>query len=83
MPVLERGGIARNFGAIQALTSLDPRIEAGRASGPMGGNGAGNSTLIKIIAVNRPPPSGEVRLDNEPVRLCKSTNDRSAAGDEQ
>ena len=48
MRLFELRGISKNFGAIQALTKVDLKIEAGEVLGLMGDNGAGKSTLIKI-----------------------------------
>ena len=49
-PVLELTGIAKAFGAIQALTGVDLALGRGEVLGLMGDNGAGKSTLVKIIA---------------------------------
>ena len=63
MAVLRLRGVSKNFGAIQALSSVDLQIERGEVLGLMGDNGAGKSTLVKMVAGNFPPSSGEIRLD--------------------
>ena len=47
MPLLELNGIAKHFGAIEALKGVDLTIEPGEAVGLMGDNGAGKSTLVR------------------------------------
>jgi simple sugar transport system ATP-binding protein len=77
MPVLELQNIAKNFGAIKAITDVSFSMEAGEVLGLMGDNGAGKSTLVKIISGNFPPTSGELRIDGE---LCHFTKPMQARG---
>ncbi len=67
MRLFELRGISKNFGAIQALTKVDLKIEAGEVLGLMGDNGAGKSTLIKIMAGNFLASSGEIWLKGAKV----------------
>ena len=60
MALLELKGVAKHFGAIEALKGVDLAIEPGEVLGLMGDNGAGKSTLVKIIAGNFPPSEGEI-----------------------
>ena len=69
MRLFELRGISKNFGAIQALTGVNLKIDAGEVLGLMGDNGAGKSTLIKIMAGNFPPSSGEIWLQGEKVEF--------------
>src|SRR4029079_15481725 len=69
MRLFELRDISRNFGAIQALTKVNLKIDAGEVLGLMGDNGAGNSTLIKIMAGNFPPPAGEIWLKGAKVEF--------------
>jgi simple sugar transport system ATP-binding protein len=62
MAVLELTGIAKHFGAIEALRGVDLALEPGEVLGLMGDNGAGKSTLVKIIAGNFPPSEGAIRV---------------------
>ena len=54
MRLFELHDISKHFGAIQALTEVNLKIDAGEVVGLMGDNGAGKSTLVKIIAGNFP-----------------------------
>ena len=62
MALLELQGIAKHFGAIEALKGIDLAIEEGQVVGLMGDNGAGKSTLVRIIAGNFRPSEGEIRI---------------------
>jgi simple sugar transport system ATP-binding protein len=76
MASLELIGIAKHFGAIEALRGVDLRLESGEVLGLMGDNGAGKSTLVKIIAGNFPPSAGEIRIDGRPVQFHKPVDAR-------
>jgi simple sugar transport system ATP-binding protein len=76
MPMLELHGIAKHFGAIQALQDVSLDIEPGEALGLMGDNGAGKSTLVKVIAGNFAPSHGEIRLDGEQAHFSKPVDAR-------
>jgi simple sugar transport system ATP-binding protein len=67
--LFELRGISKNFGAIQALTEVNLKIDAGEVLGLMGDNGAGKSTLIKIMAGNFLPSAGEMWLKGEKVQF--------------
>src|SRR5262249_20864927 len=69
MRLFELRGICKNFGAIQALTGVNLKIDAGEVLGLMGDNGAGKSTLIKIMAGNFRASSGEIWLKGEKVEF--------------
>jgi simple sugar transport system ATP-binding protein len=76
MAVLELAGIAKHFGAIEALRGVDLALEPGEVLGLMGDNGAGKSTLVKIIAGNFPPSEGEIRVDGRPQHFHKPIDAR-------
>lgn len=74
--VLSLKGIAKHFGAIQALQGVDLELARGEVLGLMGDNGAGKSTLVKIIAGSFAPSAGEMRLDGEPVAFDRPLDAR-------
>ena len=78
MPVLSLRKISKSFGAIKALTEVDLELEPGEVLGLMGDNGAGKSTIVKIIAGNFPPTSGEMVLHDKPVHFHKPVEARQA-----
>ena len=67
MSLLEVRGVSKSFGAIRALTDVSFAVEPGEVVGLMGDNGAGKSTMVKLIAGNFPPSEGEVLVDD---RVC-------------
>jgi simple sugar transport system ATP-binding protein len=77
LALLELRGVAKHFGAIEALKGIDLAIEPGEVLGLMGDNGAGKSTLVKIIAGNFPPSEGEVRLEGAAQHFYKPADARA------
>jgi simple sugar transport system ATP-binding protein len=63
VPVLELANISKHFGAIQAVNDVSFSLEAGEVVGLMGDNGAGKSTIVKMIAGNFRPSHGAMRMD--------------------
>ena len=49
-PVIAVRGIAKHFGSIQALRSVDLDVHKGEVVGLIGDNGAGKSTLVNILS---------------------------------
>lgn len=48
-PVIEARGVAKRFGAFEALHSMDAEVRAGECVGLLGPNGAGKSTFIGCL----------------------------------
>jgi ABC-type sugar transport system ATPase subunit len=68
-PILELRGISKYFGHVRALEEVDFDLLDGEVLALVGDNGAGKSTMIKIIAGVYQPDTGEVLLDGRPVHL--------------
>lgn len=68
-PVLSLRGVAKRFGAVQALSGVDLDVHGGEVVALVGDNGAGKSTLIKTIAGVGPADSGEIRWEGSPVGI--------------
>jgi len=77
MPLLEVRGVSKNFGAIRALTDVSISVEPGEVVGLMGDNGAGKSTMVKLIAGNFPPDEGEVVVDGQVCHFHKPIEARA------
>jgi len=77
MSVVEVRGVSKNFGAIRALTVVSFAVEPGEVVGLMGDNGAGKSTMVKLIAGNFPPTEGEVLVDGRVCRFFKPIEARA------
>jgi len=71
MPLLDIRKVSKSFGAIRALTDISFSVEPGEVVGLMGDNGAGKSTMVKLIAGNFRPDDGEVHVDGEVCEFNK------------
>lgn len=63
MPAIEVDGIRRRFGATEALAGATLSVEPGEIHGLVGPDGAGKSTLMRILATLLLPDSGTARVD--------------------
>lgn len=68
-PVLALAGVAKRFGAVQALTGIELEVAAGEVVALVGDNGAGKSTLVKIISGVHQADAGTIRVDGRTVSL--------------
>jgi ABC-type sugar transport system ATPase subunit len=68
-PLLQLQGITKSFGAVQALVDVDLDVPAGQVTALVGDNGAGKSSLIKIIAGTHTPDSGRLLWEGRSVRI--------------
>lgn len=68
-PILEMQGITKTFHGFRALHDVNLTIYPGEVHALMGENGAGKSTLMKILAGVYVADAGEIRIDNQPVRM--------------
>src|SRR5690349_24600413 len=73
-PVLRLTGISKAFGAVQALSNVDFEVWPGEVVGLVGDNGAGKSTMIKVIAGVNPADSGQVRFEGRRVSIGKPSD---------
>ncbi len=74
-PALETHGLARAFGSVAAVTSLDLTVPRGEMFGLVGPDGAGKSTAIRLLCGILKPTGGEgrvlgfdVRRDSEAIK---------------
>ncbi|RWO37550.1 MAG: sugar ABC transporter ATP-binding protein [Mesorhizobium sp.] len=77
MSLLEVHRVSKSFGAIRALTDVSLTVEPGEVVGLMGDNGAGKSTMVKLIAGNFPPDDGRVVLDDQVCHFQKPIEARA------
>jgi ribose transport system ATP-binding protein len=68
-PVLVAERIAKSFGDVQVLFSIDFDVLPGEVHALMGENGAGKSTLVKILSGFEQATAGRILLDGEAVTL--------------
>ncbi len=72
-------GVSKSFGGVQALKDVDFDLAEGEVHGLVGENGAGKSTMMKIIAGVYHGFEGEMRVAGKPVVL-RSPADALTAG---
>lgn len=76
LPVLVRG-ISRRFGAARALDGLDLQVDPGEMYGLVGPDGAGKTTLMRILAGMIGADEGQVRvLGIDPLKEASTYRDR-------
>ena len=66
-PVLALSGVTRRFGDIEVLHGVDLPLRAGEVHALIGENGAGKSTIMKILGGFLQPTTGQVLLDGKPA----------------
>ncbi len=66
-PVLAAKGLQKRFGKVTALAGADFELYPGEILAVIGDNGAGKSSLIKVLCGAYQPDAGEVFLDGEPT----------------
>lgn len=67
--LLNAFGVAKNFGAVQALTDATLRVSAGQIVALMGANGAGKSTFVKILTGVLKPSAGSVMIRGKEAKV--------------
>jgi ABC-type sugar transport system ATPase subunit len=66
--VLELRHVAKSFGHVVALRAVEMRVYSGEILALVGDNGAGKSTIVKILAGVYQPDDGEIRVRGTVVR---------------
>ena len=77
-PLLATQGIAKRYGPVVALRSVDLTVQPGEIHALLGANGAGKSTLVKILSGVFPADSGSVEVNGSPVSLTRPERSMSA-----
>jgi len=67
--LLELKNVSKRFGGIHALKGIDFDVRSGEVHALVGENGAGKSTMMKILAGVIPDYEGEMLWQGRPVRL--------------
>ncbi|BBH68924.1 ribose import ATP-binding protein RbsA 1 [Actinoplanes sp. OR16] len=78
-PRLRLTAVSKRFGAVRAIQHADLTVQVGQVHALVGENGAGKSTMIKIVAGAETSDTGEIEWDGSPVKIG-STTDAIALG---
>lgn len=65
--MLKADSLVRSYGDFRAVDDVSFTIESGQIVGLLGHNGAGKTTIMKMLTGFLEPDSGEVVLDGQPV----------------
>ncbi|MFF4616261.1 sugar ABC transporter ATP-binding protein [Nonomuraea jabiensis] len=68
-PVLSLSQVSKAFGAVRAVREVSLALFPGEVHALAGENGAGKSTIVKILSGVHRPDSGRILLDGEPVEF--------------
>lgn len=79
MSVLALDNVSKSFGPVTVLHGIDIALEPGEVHALIGENGAGKSTIMKLLGGFLDPTEGQVLLDGKPVRFA-SGPDAEAQG---
>jgi ABC-type sugar transport system ATPase subunit len=66
-PLLEVSGITKAFAGVRAVDGLDLTVHSGEIVALVGENGAGKSTMIKMVSGEYAPDAGDIRFLGRPV----------------
>ncbi|WP_210523542.1 sugar ABC transporter ATP-binding protein [Pantoea ananatis] len=67
--IIETRGLSRVYPGVTALDQVNYRVYRNKVNVLIGENGAGKSTMMKMLAGVESPSSGEILLDGKPVML--------------
>lgn len=77
-PVLALKAVSKRFGQTLALSDMSLTLFPGEVHAIVGENGAGKSTMIKIMTGVHQPTAGTVEIDGRPVTLSGTRAAREA-----
>ncbi len=66
-PAIEAAGLRRSFGDVVAVDGVDLSVPRGAVLGLLGPDGAGKSTLIRMLATVLRPDAGDARIQGHSV----------------
>ena len=75
---VEMLGISKHFGGVRALSGVDFTVEAGEIHALLGGNGAGKSTILKVLNGVHVPDEGSVSICGQRIEAHTPEASREA-----
>jgi ribose transport system ATP-binding protein len=77
-PAVRMTGISKSFGGVRALDNVDFEVRAGEVHALLGGNGAGKSTILKVLNGVHRPDAGTVLVHGQPLAAHTPEGARAA-----
>ncbi len=78
-PILALDGITKTFPGVKALSEVELKLYPGQVTALVGENGAGKSTVVKILTGIYQPDGGAIRIDGEAIQF-PTAQDATDAG---
>jgi rhamnose transport system ATP-binding protein len=78
-PVLSLRGISKSFPGVKALSDVRLDLFPGQVTALVGENGAGKSTIVKVLTGIYQPDAGTISVDGQEVRFA-TADDAANAG---
>ena len=78
VPVIELRDTSKSFLGVQAVKHLSMRVMPGEVFCLLGENGAGKSTVIKMLTGVERPTTGEILLDGDPIEFSSPRHARES-----
>ena len=69
MPALELRNLSKSYGALRAVDQVTFMLYSGKVTALVGDNGAGKSTVVKMISGVLAPDAGQLAIGGKPVHL--------------
>ncbi len=71
-PVLSLRGISKSFPGVKALSDVQLDLYPGQVTALIGENGAGKSTIVKVLTGIYQPDAGQILLGGAPVQFASA-----------
>lgn len=68
-PLLSLSGVTKTFPGVRALSEVSLKLYPGKVTALVGENGAGKSTIVKVLTGIYQPDDGEIRIEGRAVRF--------------
>ena len=70
VPLVSMRGIRVSFGGVHAVDNVSIDLYPGEIVGLVGGNGAGKTSLTRVLSGARPADAGEIQIDGQPATIA-------------
>ncbi|NRB31762.1 MAG: sugar ABC transporter ATP-binding protein, partial [Rhizobiaceae bacterium] len=77
-PLLSLSGVTKSFPGVRALSDVSLHLYPGKVTALVGENGAGKSTVVKVLTGIYQPDEGEIHIDGQQVRFPAPQSAESA-----